>query len=66
MEARKPLRDHVAHLLVHGFLHLIGYDHVGAAEAATMEALECTILSRLGIAGPYQESLIEEAAGAND
>ena len=65
-EAGKPLRDHVAHLLVHGFLHLIGHDHIGAAEAATMEALECAILGRLGIADPYRESLIEEAAGAND
>jgi probable rRNA maturation factor len=65
-EAGRPLRDHVAHLLVHGFLHLIGHDHIGAAEAATMEALERAILGRLGIAGPFAESLIEEAAGAND
>ena len=65
-EAERPLRDHVAHLLVHGFLHLIGHDHTGAAEAETMEALECAILGRLGIAGPFRESLIEEAAGAND
>ena len=65
-EAGKPLRDHVAHLLVHGFLHLIGHDHIGAAEAATMEALERTILGRLGIADTFRESLIEEAAGAND
>lgn len=65
-KAGKPLRDHVAHLLVHGFLHLIGHDHTGAAEAATMEALECTILGRLGIANPYQGSLIEEAVWAHD
>ena len=65
-EAARPLRDHVAHLLVHGFLHLIGHDHIGAAEAATMEALERAILGRLGIADPFRESLIEEAAGAND
>jgi probable rRNA maturation factor len=65
-EAGRPLRDHVAHLLVHGFLHLIGHDHVGAAEAETMEALERAILGRLGIADPIRESLIEEAAGAND
>jgi len=61
-----PLRDHVAHLLVHGFLHLIGHTHSGAADAATMEALERAILGRLGIADPFRESLIEEAAGAND
>ena len=65
-EARRPLRDHVAHLLVHGFLHLIGHDHIGAAEAETMEALERAILGRLGIADPFRESLIEEAADAND
>ena len=61
-----PLRDHVAHLLVHGFLHLIGRDHIGAAEAETMEALEGAILGRLGIADPFRDSLIEEIAGAND
>ncbi|MGH6836596.1 MAG: rRNA maturation RNase YbeY [Methylocella sp.] len=65
-EAGRPLRDHVAHLLVHGFLHLIGYDHIGAAEAEAMEALERASLGRLGIAAPFWESLSEEAAGAND
>jgi probable rRNA maturation factor len=65
-EAGRPLRDHVAHLLVHGFLHLIGHDHIGAAEAATMEELECAILGRLGIADLFRESLIEETADAND
>jgi probable rRNA maturation factor len=65
-EAARPLRDHVAHLLVHGFLHLIGHDHIGAAEAAAMEGLERAILGRLGFADPFRESLIEEAAGAND
>jgi probable rRNA maturation factor len=65
-EAGWSLRDHVAHLLVHGFLHLIGHDHIGAAEALTMETLEGAILFRLGIADPFRESLIEEAAGAND
>ncbi len=52
-EAKRPLRDHVAHLLVHGFLHLIGHDHIGAAEAQTMEARERAILGRLGIADPF-------------
>ena len=65
-ETGKPLREHVAHLLVHGFLHLIGHDHIGTAEAATMEALERTILDRLGNADTFRESLIEEAADAND
>jgi probable rRNA maturation factor len=65
-EAGIPLRDHLAHLLVHGFLHLIGHDHIGAAEAVTMEALERASLGRLGIADPFREPLIEEAADAND
>ena len=46
--------DHVAHLVVHGTLHLLGYDHeTGGAEAERMEALERRILKRLGIADPY-------------
>jgi probable rRNA maturation factor len=52
-EAAKPLRDHVAHLLAHGFLHLIGYDHNADAEAEAMETLERSVLARLGIADPY-------------
>ncbi len=52
-EAGKPLRDHVAHLLAHGFLHLIGYDHLADADAEAMEALERSVLARLGIADPY-------------
>ena len=64
--AGRPLRDHVAHLLVHGFLHLIGHDHAAAAEAERMEALERAILGRLKIADPFREPLIEEAASAND
>ena len=42
-EAAKPLRDHVAHLLAHGFLHLIGYDHAADTEAEAMEALERSV-----------------------
>ncbi len=49
----KPLADHVAHLLVHGFLHLLGFDHVSDAEAAAMEARERAILSTLGVGDPY-------------
>jgi probable rRNA maturation factor len=49
-----PLQHHAAHLLVHGFLHLAGYDHeAGAAEAEAMEALEIKALAQLGIADPY-------------
>jgi len=52
--AGKPLGDHVAHLGVHGFLHLLGYDHLADNEATKMEALECAVLARLGIADPYR------------
>jgi probable rRNA maturation factor len=47
--------DHLAHLVVHGFLHLIGYDHIASDEAHRMEALEAAILARLDIASPYAE-----------
>lgn len=47
------LADHLAHLVVHGVLHLRGYDHERAADADTMEALEVAILARLGVADPY-------------
>jgi probable rRNA maturation factor len=47
------LEAHLTHLLVHGFLHLAGYDHQGDREATVMEGLETAILGRLGIADPY-------------
>ena len=50
----KSLADHVAHLVVHGVLHLMGYDHETRREAARMERLEARILDRLGIADPYR------------
>ena len=46
---------HLSHLLVHGFLHLLGFDHHTDAEAGEMESLERLILERLGIADPYAE-----------
>ncbi|RMD64418.1 MAG: rRNA maturation RNase YbeY [Alphaproteobacteria bacterium] len=49
----KPLGDHVAHLIVHGVLHLLGYDHESDAAAALMEALEVRILSALEVPDPY-------------
>ena len=51
----KSLSDHFRHLVVHGFLHLLGYDHVEDAEAEAMEALETRALQRLGVADPYAE-----------
>jgi probable rRNA maturation factor len=53
---RKPLTDHLAHLVVHGVLHLLGFDHEAAAPAARMETLEKRILAGLGIADPYHVS----------
>ena len=47
--------DHMAHLVVHGVLHLLGYDHMDDEEAAEMEALEIAVLSQLGIANPYKD-----------
>ena len=47
------IADHLAHLVVHGVLHLRGYDHERAADAEVMEALEVAILARQGIADPY-------------
>jgi probable rRNA maturation factor len=49
----KPFADHLAHLCVHGFLHLMGYDHESEAQAETMENLERVILARLGVPDPY-------------
>ncbi len=50
---RKPVRDHLAHLIVHGVLHAQGLDHLDDASAARMEAREIVILRRFGIADPY-------------
>jgi probable rRNA maturation factor len=48
-----PLSDHVTHLIVHGTLHLLGYDHMNDTEAEHMEALEVKALASLGLANPY-------------
>ena len=52
-EQRKNVRDHFAHLTVHGVLHLLGFDHEVDRDAETMEALERKVLARLDIADPY-------------
>lgn len=48
-----PAQDHATHLIVHGLLHLLGYDHLEDEEAEAMEGLERRVLKRLGIADPY-------------
>jgi probable rRNA maturation factor len=52
-EAGKPFDHHLTHLLVHGVLHLLGFDHISDPDAALMEGLETRILARLGIPDPY-------------
>lgn len=51
--AKKPLADHLRHLVVHGVLHLLGYDHISDLDATVMEGLEVEILGNLGLDDPY-------------
>ena len=52
-EQKKPIGHHVTHLIVHGVLHLLGYDHENDDEAGAMEAREIMILAELGMENPY-------------
>lgn len=53
VELEKSFEDHLTHLMVHGFLHLFGYDHIETTDAEQMEALETRILHELGLSDPY-------------
>lgn len=53
-EQGKSLHDHVLHLIVHGVLHLLGYDHIREGDAALMEGTEVRVLDRMGISDPYE------------
>jgi len=53
VEAGKSMDDHVSHLIVHGTLHLLGYDHIRDPDAALMERIEVEILGKMGIDDPY-------------
>lgn len=55
-EQGKSMCDHVTHLIVHGVLHLLGYDHIRDADATLMEQLEIGILGKLGIDDPYNDA----------
>jgi probable rRNA maturation factor len=57
VEQGKPLAAHLQHLVVHGVLHLLGFDHENDTEAAKMEALEVEILQRLGVPDPYGDTM---------
>lgn len=52
----KPVSDHAAHLIAHGFLHLLGYDHEADADAERMEARERAIMAELGLPDPYGDA----------
>lgn len=60
IEQHKTNEAHFAHLVIHGVLHLLGYDHVSASDAAIMEPIEIQLLNTLGIANPYE--VIDESA----
>jgi probable rRNA maturation factor len=62
--AATPFSDHVSHLVVHGCLHLLGYDHQTADDGARMERLERGILAQLGIPDPYAGAVGRGAPGA--
>lgn len=55
-EQGKPIIAHYAHMIIHGMLHLQGYDHLDDADANQMEVLEINLLQQLGFTNPYQEN----------
>jgi len=61
-QQHKPAQAHWAHMVVHGMLHLQGYDHIDEAQADEMEALEIRVLNQLGFDNPYLENALEETA----
>jgi probable rRNA maturation factor len=61
-EAGRSLRDHLTHMIVHGLLHLLGFDHESENEAERMEDFERRILAQLGIRDPYSDTVLLEGA----
>ena len=60
--AGRPMADHVTHLIVHGLLHLLGYDHERDGDATLMERLEVEILGKLGLDDPYRDDAVQPPA----
>ncbi|MBB1268954.1 rRNA maturation RNase YbeY [Shewanella sp. SR44-3] len=56
LEQNKPLQAHWAHMVIHGCLHLLGYDHIIDQEAEEMESLETQLIEGLGFSNPYKEA----------
>ena len=56
-EQGKSAASHWAHMMIHGVLHLLGYDHETSRDAKVMEAIEVGVLAQFGFANPYEQSL---------
>jgi probable rRNA maturation factor len=54
LDAGKPMQEHCTHLIAHGLLHLLGYDHIRDADATLMQGIEVKILGKLGLSDPYK------------
>jgi probable rRNA maturation factor len=65
-EQGKPLAHHLQHLVAHGVLHLLGYDHIGDDEAEAMEGLERVVLAGLGVPDPYKPGPYAAGEGEHD
>lgn len=65
-ESGKSFDDHFRHMIVHGFLHLMGYDHIVDQEAEAMEQMERDILAGLGVADPYRDERVAPVAAVAD
>jgi len=65
-QQHKSAQAHWAHMVVHGMLHLQGYDHIDGAQADEMEALEVNILNQLGFDNPYLENELQELVRCNE